>query len=1085
MERHFNFMKFNWLTLFLLLCCVHLYAQEQRVTVNLQNASLKEVFNLIEEQTTYRFSYRNIMIDSLRNISIFQPDASVQSVLDKALEGRNLVYSIVSAKSIVIADRQKSLPEDVGVKKITGRVEGENGELIIGASVVIDGTATGTVTDMNGNYFLENVPADATLVFSYLGMKPRKLRIAGKTNINVRLEEDAISLDEVVSIGYGTQSKRFVSGSISSVKVAEAGRDLPNTNIAQSLGSVPGILFIGDGRPGQDGTLLIRGQNSLSGGNTPLIVLDGVIFQGSLSDINPQDIETVDVLKDASSATVYGSKAANGVILIQTKKGTAEKPAVRVGFFTAASNPGNQLKLLSPERYVERKLNWREQQGLEAVPANAADYLTVSEAGNYANGISRNAWDVISQNARMNTVDISISANTKYITCYLSGSYTDDKGLIYNDNQSRTTFRANVGSRIADWLSVGLDATYSNRDLSGKEASVSDAYRASPYSTFYHPDGDPAQYSVEEEQAGTNPLYSAMLTGNEEISENLFGNLYLDIGIPFIKGLNLRVNYSPNVRWRHNYNYVRQDKYRDNNMTGASKFNQREFMWECENILTWKKTVGEDHSLDLTFLYSRNHSGFESVTASAERLNVEGLGYNALQFGSTLTNTSNAYVTEGISYMGRVNYRLKNRYLLTFTTRRDGSSVFAKNNKYATFPSGSLAWILSEESFMKKFRFIDLLKLRASYGSVGNQAISPYQSLGLSDMTRYVFGDGGATSIGIVTSTLGNENLRWENTASQNIAVDFELFNNRFGGTLEFYNSDTKDLLVERSIPVMNGYTSIFSNIGQTNNRGIEIALHSVNSKSPDFRWSSDFSLTYNRNKIVHLYGQDLNNDGKEDDDIENNWFIGKPINSYYDYVYDGIYQENDTDIPAGSKPGFVRVKDMDNNGIIDSKDRTVVGSGGVPEYQMYLRNNFEYKNFSLSVSLISMLNWNAKFNLINPLAPGRSFGSIDVGWWTKENKSTTRPSLDYSNPLKTSWYSSRDFLRVKDVALAYEFDRTFLDKIHISGLRVYVSAKNVVTLTNWLGADPENGGDYADEQGYDMSFPMPRTYAVGMNISF
>lgn len=889
------------------------------------------------------------------------------------------------------------------LKNITGHVTDMKGEIIIGANVIIDGTSIGTVTDMDGNYILTDVPSNATLVFSYLGMRIQKLSVKGKNVIDVRLEEDAIGLDEIVAIGYGTQSKRFVSGSISSVKLSEVGKDLPNTNIAQSLSSVPGILFIGDGRPGQDGNLLIRGQNSLSGGNTPLIVLDGIIFSGTLSDINPQDIESVDILKDASSATVYGSKAANGVILIQTKKGTTEKPTIRVNFFTAFSNPANQLKLLTPERYIERKLNWREQQGLEANPENIVDYLTVSEADVYKRGVSSNAWDVISQDARTNAVDVSLSANTKYITYYLSGSFNNDKGLIYNDNQSRSTFRANVGSKITDWLSIGLDATYSNRDLSGKEANVSDAYRASPFSTFYHPDGEPTQYSVLEEQAGTNPLYNAILTKNEEVKENLFSNIYLDIDIPFIKGLSYKINYSPNVRWEHDYNYVRQDQHRDNNMTSASKFNQRMFMWELENILTYKKAINDDHFLDFTFLYSRNHLDFESTKASAERLEVEGLGYNALQFGSTLTNTSDAYITEGVSYMGRINYRLKNRYLLTLTARRDGSSVFAKNNKYATFPSGSLAWIVSEESFMKKFQFIDMLKLRVSYGSVGNQAISPYQSLSLSDMKKYVFGDGGATSIGIVTSTLGNENLKWENTTSQNCAIDFELFNNRFGGTLEFYNSDTKNLLVKRSIPVMNGYTSIFSNIGQTNNRGIEIALHSVNIKSPDFKWQSDFSFTYNRNKIVHLYGQDLNNDGREDDDIDNNWFIGKPINSYYDYVYDGIYQEGDADIPAGSQPGFVRVKDLDNNGTIDSKDRTVVASGGTPKYQLYLRNNFEYKNFSLSISLVSMLGWDAKFNLINPLAPGRSFGSIDVGWWTKENKSNTRPSLNYSNPLKTS----------------------------------------------------------------------------------
>lgn len=1084
MKKEKKIFKFNWMVFLLLFSCIQLHAQDQRVTINLQNVSLKDVLNSIEKQTTYRFSYRNIMIDSLKNISITKSNATVSNILDKALENRDLTYNIVSSKSIIISDKQKK-SKDVQLIKVTGNIKDENGDIIIGANVIVDGTTTGTISDLDGNYLLENIPANSMLVISYLGMRTQKISIDGKNNINIKLANDAVNLDEVVAIGYGTQSKRFVSGSISSIKASEVGKDLPNTNIAQSLSSVPGILFIGDGRPGQDGSLLIRGQNSLSGGNTPLIVLDGIIFSGSLSDINPQDIETVDILKDASSATVYGSKAANGVILIQTKKGTTEKPTVRVNFFTAASDPSNQLKLLSPERYIERKLNWREQQGLEADPKNIANYLTVTEAENYNKGISKNAWDAISQNSRTKAVDISISANTKHITYYLSGSFNDDKGLIYNDNQTRNTFRANVGSKITDWLSIGLDATYSNRDLSGKEASVIDAYRASPFSTFYHPDGEPTQYSVAEEQAGSNPLYSAILTKNEEINENLFSNVYFDVDIPFIQGLNFKVNYSPNVRWGHNYNYVRQDKYRSNNMTSANKFNQREYMWECENILSYKKTINDDHSFDFTFLYSRNHLDFESTNASAERLNVEGLGYNALQFGSTLTNTSDAYITEGISYMGRVNYRLKNRYLLTLTARRDGSSVFAKNNKYATFPSSSLAWIMSEESFMKKVRFVNLLKLRASYGSVGNQAISPYQSLSLSDMKRYVFGDSGATSIGIVTSTLGNENLRWENTTSQNFAIDFEMLNSRIGGTIEFYNSDTKDLLVKRSIPVMNGYSSIFSNIGQTNNQGIEVALHTVNIKSSNFKWNSDFSLTYNRNKIVHLYGQDLNKDGKEDDDIDNNWFIGKPINSYYDYVNNGIYQENDSDIPAGSQPGFVRVKDLDNNGIIDSKDRTVVSSGGTPMYQIYFRNNFEYKNFSLSVSLISMLDWNAKFNLINPLAPGRSFGSIDVDWWTKENKSNTRPSLNYSNPLKTSWYSSRDFLRVKDIALAYEFDKALLSKIKISGLRVYVSAKNLLTLTNWLGSDPENGGDYVDEQGYDMSFPMPRTYSVGMNISF
>ena len=389
----------------------------------------------------------------------------------------------------------------------------------------------------------------------------------------------------------------------------------------------------------------------------------------------------------------------------------------------------------------------------------------------------------------------------------------------------------------------------------------------------------------------------------------------------------------------------------------------------------------------------------------------------------------------------------------------------------------------SEESFLNDVDFIDLLKLRMSYGSVGNQAILPYQSLSLSDIRKYVYGDGGSTSIGVVTSVLGNDDLKWETTYSSNIAVDFELFNRRLSGTLEFYDSKTKDLLVRRSIPVMNGYNSVLSNIGEVNNRGVEISLNSININNDTFTWSSNFSLAYNRNKIVSLYGTDLNQDGKEDSDIGNSWFIGHPISSFYDYAFDGIYQEGDK-IPEGSKPGFVKVKDLNGDGKIDSNDRTVVASGDQPKYSLSLKNTFTYQNFSLSILLNSMLDWKAPFNLINPLAPGRAFNQIDAGWWTEENKSNTRPSLNYSNPLGTNWYLSRNFVRIKDVSLSYSFSDDVVKKLNLSGLSVFGSVKNLHTFTNWLGTDPESAGNYYDNQ-YPRFFPMPRTFAFGINFEF
>ena len=1086
----FNSLKMRLTLLFLLCGFAQLFANDvfsqvsNRLTLQLNSTRLEDVLLQIEEQSNYYFIYNRDAVNVDRNVSISCTNKELENVLNELFNGTGIAYTI-QEKHIILKAEVSNQEQGQKNKRVSGKVTDSTGQPLPGVSVVIKESTIGTTTDFEGHYSLNNVPGDAILQFSFIGMKPQEVSVAKSEIINLVLEDETIGIDEVVAIGYGTQSKRFVTGSISSVDMLQEGRDLPNTNVAQTLNSIPGIQFKGDGRPGQDGSLLIRGQNSLSGNTTPLIVLDGIIFSGTLSDINPQDIESIDILKDASSATVYGSRASNGVMLIKTKKGKSEKPMFRFNTFYGVSNPGHEMKLLSADRYIQRKLDWAEQEGTSSSIDDIGDYLSTSELSNYQNGISHNPWDVISQNSNVYSVDVNVSARTQYINYYLSYSYTDEKGLIYNDDLLRHTFRANVGSQIKDWLNIGMDATFSSRDVSDVEAGTSWAYRASPFSTYYYDDGNPTQYSVLEEQAGANPMYNALMTTNEEVYQNLFSNFYADIDLHFVDGLKYRINFSPNMMWNHEYNYVRQDPYLTNNNTSASKYNENKYNWVLENIVTYNKTLNEDNAFDLTFLYGLNHSQYESTLASASQLSVDGLGYNNLGLGGILSNTSDAEKTDGTSLMARLNYRFKNKYLFTLTARRDGSSVFAENNKYATFPSGSFAWIMSEEPFVKSIDFVDMLKLRMSYGSVGNQAISPYQSLSLSDIQRIVLGDDSPSRIAVVTSSLGNNNLKWETTTSLDFAVDFELFKSVLKGTIEGYNSKTTDLLVNRSIPLMNGYSSILSNIGEVNNRGIEFSLNTRNISTTNFSWTSSFSLAYNRNKIIHLYGEDLDGDGLEDNDISNSWFIGKPINSYYDYEFAGIYQEGDSDIPSGQQAGFVRVKDFNGDGTIDSNDRKVVASGENPKYQLSFRNNFQYKNFSFSFSLSSMLGWKAPFDLINPLVPGRSLGSIDVGWWTGENKSNDRPSLVYSNPLGTNWYMSRNFLRIKDISVAYEFDKQALSKMQIDGLRIYVSAKNLYTFTNWLGQDPENTSGYTDEQGYVDMYPMPRTFSAGLSVTF
>ncbi|MDO6603955.1 TonB-dependent receptor [Arenibacter palladensis] len=1070
------------------------YAQKTKVTLDLRQVEMQKVFEEIESLTDFKFLYDNTKIDGAKLVSVKVDNKPISAVLDNLFKGTSIYY-LVRNKQIVLKVQTNPMPSKTKeeskvieeVKPVQhilfGTITDDKGQPLPGANVVEKGTTNGVTADFDGNFSITLTEESPILIISYVGFSTLEIVVDGQTELYISLKEDAAGLEEVVVVGYGSQSKRIVTGAISSVDNSIY-ENYVNLNVEQSLSGVAGVQITPSLRPGQEGNLLIRGQNSLSGQNNPLIILDGSIFNGGLGDINPADIKTLDILKDASSTAIYGSRAANGVILITSKTGTTDKPLIKLNTFFGLSEQTNRIKMLSGERYIERRLDWRRQSGLEANLENIVDYLSDTEAENYLNGVSHNAFDVVGQQGQLSTIDLSISGREKFTNYYLSASLSEEKGVIYNDNQKRTTFRANISTQIQPWLKLGFDATYSHRDLSGLSADMNYTYRSSPYGTFFYPDGQPTEYPVPTEQSSRNPMRMAMLTTNEEIQDNLFSNFYTVIDLSFITGLSYRINYSPNKRWYHNYDFVRQDTYVDYNTTSGSKFNQGNFDWLFENILNYKRKFGNDHSLDITLLYSRNHSEMETTTANSDLFSIDVLGYNNLALGSVPTNTSYAQQTDGVSYMGRLNYQLKGKYLLTATLRRDGSSVFAANNKYANFPSGAVGWIVSDESFMDNVNFVENLKLRASYGAVGNQAIAPYQSLSLSALENYVFGDGGPTSLGVVNSTLGNDNLKWETTYSTNIGIDYSLFNGRLGGALEFYNNNTEDLLVRRSIPVMNGFQNVLSNIGKVNNKGIEMSLNSVNVEAKAFKWTSNFNIAYNKNTIKSLYGNDLDNDGKEDDDIGNSWFIDQPINSYFDYVFDGIYQDGDVDIPAGSAPGYVRAKDINGDSIINAEDRAIVGSGENPEYQISLRNDFKVKGFTLSVFMNSMIGWEAPFNVINPGAPSRAIGQMDNGWWTPENESNTRPSLLYNNPLRTNWYVSRDFLRIQDISLSYDFDQILMNKIGLSNLRLFLSAKNVYTWTNWLGPDPESGGSYPAYSTQDF-YPLARTVALGVNISF
>jgi TonB-linked SusC/RagA family outer membrane protein len=1049
------------------------YSQNTKLSISFSNTELAKVLDRIENQSEFYFLYNEKLIDATRKVSIEAKDEKIEEVLKNLFSGTDVKYSIIDRKIILAPTYLSELQQPD--KKVSGKVTDSSGATLPGVSIVVQGTTTGCITDGNGNFSLSNIPGNATLQFSFVGMKMQEVKVAGRNTVNVKMEEENIGIDEVVAVGYGKQSKRLITGSIANVNL-KSQEDLPVTNIVQAIrGRVAGVQFTDNGRPGQGGTLLIRGQRSITASNAPLIILDGVPFNGVLSDINPNDVEAMDILKDASAAAIYGSKAANGVVLVTTRTGKTEKPVIRINAFNSFNDWSHKMKLLSPERYIQKTLDYRAQSGLSADPSQIASYLQPSEAANYAKGISVNPWDVVSQNSMNSSFDLSISAKNKTTNYFLSGAVVTEKGLLLNDNAKKISLRANLETQATDWLLIGLSSQFSNRDLSGLEPNMGFAYLTSPFSTIYDPNGIPTQYSVKEDQLVTNPLYNSWLTKNEEIYQNLFANLYLAVDVPQIKGLKYRLNYAPNFRWGHNYNYMKQDPRLTNNITNASKYNEASTNWTLENIVTYDRQINENNSFDLTLMYGLDHEGFNSTTASGTTFPTDVVTWNNLGQAATYGAQSSAYAKDGVSSMARINYRYKSRYFLTLTGRRDGSSVFASKNKYTFFPSAALGWVLSED--LKKIKSLDLLKIRLSYGAVGNQAINPYQSLSLTGSNQYVFGDGGGTSTGIYSANMGNSNLKWETTYSTNIAVDYKLFNGRIDGTVELYNLNTKDLILSRALPLMTGYSSVLVNLGKTNNKGIELTLNTINIHKNNFDWSSSIVFSMNKNKIVHIYNSDINKDGIEDDDLGNKWFIGKPISVAYDYVFDGIYQANDV-LPTGYKPGWIRVKDLNGDGKIDAAhDRTVIGDLQ-PKYRWSFNNNFRYKNISLSVFVNALQGWISSFNYTmgSTLYPERPANRLDVNWWTQENKSNKYSSLGFTNPLGMSTYISRDFIRLQDVSLSYDVPKHLLNKVKADNLRIFLSGRNLYTWTKWLGPDPESGEAYN---------PTSKSISIGLNLSF
>ncbi|GEO06461.1 SusC/RagA family TonB-linked outer membrane protein [Adhaeribacter aerolatus] len=949
----------------------------------------------------------------------------------------------------------------LAARLVSGKVTSAAGEPLIGVTVVVKGTTTGTSTDAAGNYTIEVPDNGGTLVFSYIGFLTKEVPIGNATTLNVTLALDAKALEEVVVVGYGTQKKSDLTGAISSVSGKDL-QEIPAANVLeQSQGRLAGVDIVkSDGAPGSPVQIRIRGNRSINASNEPLFVVDGIPTTANINNFNPNDIESVEVLKDASAVAIYGSRGANGVVLITTKKGKEGKAVISYDGYYGVKQPIENLNLMDGSEFARYV---RVSQGL-APDDNSQDakFLSGVEVENLQNGSYTDWLDLALQRGAQQDHHLSVRGGSDNVKYYLSGSYFKEKGIIPQSDFSRYAFRANIEAELTKKLLVGISATTTNTlNNQMTDAPYNNAIQFSPLVAPYDENGVFVAFPNPREGLIPNPLlnYQPLQYANESRGTRIFANIFAQYA--FTPNLTYRLNFGPD------YNSARQGIYTGSlagSINTATVNNQIDFAYTLENILTYDKKVGE-HAFNVVGLFSTQKSRFETSGASGQDIPIEQSGFYDLGSAATVTGINSSLGDWGLlSYMGRVNYRLKDRYLFTLTGRADGSSRLAEGSKWAFFPAISTGWIISEEEFFK-LPVLTFLKVRGGYGQVGNTSISPYQTLGGLSRTTYAYGN--TQGFGLGQNLISNPDLKWEISKTVNLGLDFGLFNDRISGSIEYYVTNTDDLLLNRLIPSTSGYSSVLQNIGSTRNKGWEFtATSNVLTSSAGFNWNVDLNIFSNKEEIVELFNG-------QDDDVGNNWFIGQPINVFYSFKYLGIWQTGEA-VEAGKtgqKPGDIKIADVNGrgdegqltnqpDGSINADDRMVLGST-VPDWSGGLTNRFSYKGFDLSVLVYArqgQLLRSTYHNLGANNWQGR-YNGLNLDYWTLNNPTNAFPIPKAgSAPLYADAVSYFDgsFVKIKNISLGYNFQNKLVSKVGFSSLRLYATVNNAFTFSKYDWADPE-----------------------------
>jgi TonB-dependent starch-binding outer membrane protein SusC len=1087
---------------------------KRKISLNEENQELSLLLKKIEELTKIKFIYSPQVIPVNNKVTVHANNDELSDVLKKLLSPYDIVFEAVERQILLRKAETKEVEETF--EEVSGKVTDENDQPLPGVNVIEKGTTNGTVTDAEGNFRLSVTDKSAVLVASFIGYISQEVLIGERTQIVIQLIPDIQTLEDVVVIGYGQAKKSDLTGAVARVS-SKVYKDQPMTQLTDMLtGTVAGFNANQNTTAAGGSSLQIRGPKSLNASTEPMVVVDGAIFNGNISDINPSDIETIDILKDASSTAVFGARAAAGVLMITTKKGVTGKPVINFSTSLGVTEAANDLRAFDSEGYLNFRRDalisyktgnpdyyfynpndlpedvtleqWRNANP-NVQPDNTTEWLArlrffSIEAENYLGGNNVDWYDQVMQSGIKQNYDVSVSGGTDKLSYYWSIGYTNNEGIIIGDEFSTLRSRLNLDLKVTDWLNVGLNSQIAGNDESSVPAELYGIFVNSPYGSVYEPDGKVKWYP-NDYAAVESPLINYDGQDKLKKTNSIFASVYAKVKLPF--GIEYKISYQPRLQSRKDYNFWPSTTILGG-VTHSKGYGSREdfsqYAWILDNLLHWNKDIGV-HNFDITLLYSgeKNKSWLSTMTNETFLPN-ENLGYNGLQFGAKPSLTNYDQQITGDAVMGRLNYTLLDKYLITVSVRRDGYSAFGKKNPRAIFPAAAIAWKLSDESFFK-VDWISQLKLRLSWGVNGNREIGAYSALAQINSNLYY--NGSNVQLGVYNNSLANYDLVWEKTESINFGIDVGLLDDRLEVSAEYYDMTTTDLLMNRQLPVLTGFTNITTNLGELGNRGFELSLHTVNYHASNFSWKSNLVFSFNRNKIKKLFGdyEEVIIEGetvrREVPDYTNEWFPGQALDRVWNYDVTGIWQESEAADAAVylMQPGDFKAEDADNNGVYEAlQDKKFIGYRQ-PRFRLGLRNEFNFcKNFSASIFIRADLGHVGAFDqALNPSS--ETFdkrNKMALPYWTSAN-----PNNDWArlNTNVTSFggglmiYKPRSFVRIQDISLSYNIPLQTAAKVHLNNIRIYGAIRNLYSFDKWPGWDPESGDT-----------PMPRTYSLGVSFS-